>query len=504
MSGDLEALLSPRRTSGCSRGASVSPRAGASSPGGSPSSSDAPIDLLATTLLFLFPALGGALFGYDIGSSSGALVSLTSAQTAGTDWYALSSVQSGLVVSSSLFGALGGSVLALVFGDRLGRKTELLSAGALYGTAAVVCASAASYPQLIVGRVLYGVGIGFAMHAAPAYISETAPSRVRGLLISLKECAIVLGILLGYFAGYSFVGDVGGWRMIYGASGAGAALLVLGMSLIPESARWMLFAGRPREEARAALARSRGASARAEDVEREVEEMAALAGAGRQGAGVDFGPLFEPRYRAALWAGMSLMLFQQITGQPSVLYYAAQILQAVGFGTAEESTGLSVVLGLFKLIMTAVAVLYVDKAGRRPLLLGGVAALCASLFALAAAQGGLLGASGPVVALVAFLLYVGAYQISFGPISWLIVGEVFPLAVRGQAIALATLINFGSNFLVSLVLPSMQEVLGQSLTYAAFGSVAVLAVASIYLSVPETKGKSLEEIEEMMIGDKSS
>eukprot|EP00208_Stichococcus_sp_RCC1054_P003286 CAMPEP_0206138946 /NCGR_PEP_ID=MMETSP1473-20131121/4000_1 /ASSEMBLY_ACC=CAM_ASM_001109 /TAXON_ID=1461547 /ORGANISM="Stichococcus sp, Strain RCC1054" /LENGTH=518 /DNA_ID=CAMNT_0053532515 /DNA_START=301 /DNA_END=1857 /DNA_ORIENTATION=+ len=444
---------------------------------------------------FLFPALGGALFGYDIGASGGALISLTSQATAGTDWYELSSFQSGAVVSASLLGALAGSAAAFVAGNRnsLGRRKELLLASVLYGVAAVTMYSAPSYEILLAGRLLYGLGIGFAMHAAPAYIAEVVPSSVRGLLISLKEAIIVCGVLAGYVGGALLQDEVGGWRTMFGAAAIPAVLLAGGMYWLMESPRFMLLAGQPREAAMQALARARGRFGRNPVVvEAEMDDIAASVKISSEAPG-GFSALLNERNRAPLAVGCSLMLFQQITGQPSVLYYATQIFKDAGF-PANNAAQISVGLGLFKLLMTGVTVFTVDKAGRRPLLLGGVSAMAAALAALAFCQ---WAGVSPVLSVVALLIYVGAYQLSFGPISWLIVGEVFGLGVRGQATAVASLINFGSNFGVSFALPTVQKSLGQDGTYLLFCVISIVAVASIYFTVPETKGKSLEEIETM-------
>jgi sugar porter (SP) family MFS transporter len=468
------------------------------------------IDWTMTTLLFFFPALCGALFGYDIGATSGALLSMSSPTLSGTDWYNLSPLQSGLIVSLSLGGALIGSVAALLYGDQLGRKKELLLASSLYATASlIVAASPGGLPGVLSGRLLYGLGIGFAMHAAPAYIAETAPSKVRGLLISLKEAFIVGGILAGYATSYIFVNEVGGWRNMYACAAVPALLAFAGVYTLPESPRWLALSGAKVSDITDALIRtkgSKGSSSNANSnaslvVEREVEDIVqAMSNSPRaiKSSIFDLSEVLRPENRRPLAIGLSLMLFQQITGQPSVLYYAAKIFQAAGFGEAAEATGVSIILGTFKLIMTGVAVVTVDNWGRRPLLLYGVSALTASLLFLAAASSSTLGLPDGLAAwtnLGALLIYVGAYQVSFGPISWLLVGEVFPLKVRGQAIALASLTNFGSNFLVSLLLPSVQEMYGPASTYLIFSLIGMVAVVVIYKIVPETKGKSLEEIE---------
>jgi sugar porter (SP) family MFS transporter len=466
-----------------------------------------------TALLFLFPALGGLLFGYDIGASSGALLSMTSATLSGTDWYNLSSFQSGLVVSLSLGGALLGSGGALIYGDSLGRRKELLLASVLYTIGALSVAIAPSLPAVLTGRLIYGVGIGFAMHAAPAYIAETSPARVRGLLISLKEAFIVGGILAGYAIGYLFVEEVGGWRFMYGAGAPLAGILAAGMAWLPESPRWLLLSGNGASAAAIAMERTKGKYADSAAVQAEIDEIegAILASPTNRVAGAaplsafswgieSLSVVLRPQYRRPLTVGVSLMLFQQITGQPSVLYYAAKIFQDAGFATAGEATGISVVLGFFKLLMTGIAVATVDSWGRRPLLLTGITGICGSLVVLGANQAGFLPiaeTSAAWINVFALLAYVGAYQMSFGPISWLLVGEVFPLRVRGQAIALATLTNFASNFLVSLILPSLTESFGPASTYFVFAGIGVVALVTINNIVPETKGRSLEEIEKL-------
>ncbi|KAL4459129.1 hypothetical protein ABPG75_013994 [Micractinium tetrahymenae] len=486
----LLAPAGPRRARGAAGGGSGQP----------PGHDDEQVDWFMTALLFLFPAIGGLLFGFDIGATSGALLSMTSPATAGTDWYGLGAAQQGLVVSLSLAGALLGSGAALLYGDKLGRRKELLLASGLYGIGSLVVALAPGLPVVLAGRLLYGVGIGFAMHAAPAYIAETSPPRVRGLLISLKEAFIVGGILAGYAASFVFVEQVGGWRWMYGLAAAPAALLAVGMAGLPESPRWLLLSGAGPAAAATALRKAKGRAANESAVQAEVDDileaMAASPVSTANGGGAF--ELLRPRYRRPLAIGMSLMLFQQITGQPSVLYYAAKIFQAAGFAGAGEATGVSLVLGFFKLVMTGIAVATVDSWGRRPLLLYGVSGIVLSLLLLGTAQFGSLPVPPELLAwtnLGALLLYVGCYQLSFGPISWLLCGEVFPLKVRGQAIALATLTNFGSNFLVSLLLPSIQETFGQGATYFTFAAIGVAAVVTIQAIVPETKGKTLEEIE---------
>ena len=462
-----------------------------------------PINWPMALLAFIVPAVGGALFGYDIGVTSGALVSLKSAATSGAEWgVALTSLQSGTVVSSSLAGAVTGSALALTLGERIGRRAELLAAAVLYFAGAAVMATAPSLELLIVGRALYGSGIGFAMHGAPIYIAETAPPSVRGAFISAKEGFIVGGILLGYVSSAVLVEASGGWREMLGVSAIPALVLGAGMLALPDSPRWMAQAGRGAAAAGDALAVLRGAAVPRAAIDAEV---AGFTRAVDPQAAAGLGALLDPKNARALYAGLSLMLFQQITGQPSVLYYATPIMQRAGFASASAATQVAVVLGAFKLAMTGVAVLSVDRLGRRPLLLAGVSALTVALLLLAELSGPtppLTGDAGAYASAACLLLYVGAYQVSFGPIAWLIVSEVFPQDVRTAAVGVATITNFGANFGVSLLLPLLQEAAGQDGTYRVFAALGVLSVLSIALTIPETKGKTLEQIEAELSGRK--
>jgi sugar porter (SP) family MFS transporter len=459
------------------------------------------IDWRATGLAFVFPATGGLLFGWDIGATSGALASIMDPATSGTDWYALTPFQQGLVVSISLAGALVASAVAAIkLGATLGGKWELQLAACFYALGALCMGAAPTLIFLLLGRFTYGLGIGFAMHAAPMYIAETSPPSVRGLLISLKECFIVSGILLGYLGSYVINGDEGGWRTLLYSSLVFSAILAAGMLTLPNSPRWLLQRGRPTTEARTALIRLRGQKVALEVIEAELTTM--IIASEKAGVG-GVGELLRRENLRPLYIGISLVLFQQITGQPSVLYYTQQVFTAAGYNST-YSAGISAILGGFKLVMTGFAVKYVDTVGRRPLLLGGLFVMVVSTIALGTCSGTLSGGNTEKVSLsarvsvAAIFTYVGAYQVSFGPIAWLLVGEIFPQRVRSAAIGTATLTNFLSNFLVSLSLPMLLDNLGAAGTYYLFSTLGVVAAASIYLTVVETKGRSLEEIEDIM------
>ncbi|XP_008681530.1 D-xylose-proton symporter-like 3, chloroplastic isoform X1 [Zea mays] len=532
VSGAAEPLLRPAAAGGHPR-LRVRTRA-QQGDGGAAAEGDAAFSWAPVVLPFLFPALGGLLFGYDIGATSGATISVQSPDLSGTDWFSLSSLQLGLVASGSLYGALGGSLLAYRIADFLGRRIELVTAAALYILGALVTGFAPNFVALIIGRVLYGIGIGLgmicldetwtshvsltvsnkelrktamAMHGAPLYIAETSPSQIRGTLISLKELFIVLGILLGYLVGSLEIDNVGGWRYMFGFSAPLAAIMAIGMWTLPSSPRWLLLRavqGKAslednKKKAIQALRTLRGRTASekvlADDVDDTIVSIkAAYAGQEAEGNVWD---VFEGASLKAFTIGGGLVLFQQITGQPSVLYYAASILQTAGFSAASDAAKVAILIGLFKLLMTGVAVFKVDDVGRRPLLIGGVGGIALSLFLLAAYYKILN--NFPFVAVGALLLYVGAYQVSFGPISWLMVSEIFPLRTRGRGISLAVLTNFGSNALVTFAFSPLKELLGPANIFFLFGVIAVLSLVFVILVVPETKGLSLEEIESKIL-----
>uniref|UniRef100_A0A7C9FQ65 Major facilitator superfamily (MFS) profile domain-containing protein n=1 Tax=Opuntia streptacantha TaxID=393608 RepID=A0A7C9FQ65_OPUST len=386
-------------------------------------------------LPFLFPAFGGLLFGYDIGATSGAAISLQSPELSGTTWFNLSAIQLGLVVSGSLYGALFGSILVYPVADFLGRRRELIIAAILYALGGFVTAIAPNLEVLLVGRFLYGLGIGWAMHGAPLYIAETCPSQIRGTLISLKELFIVLGILLGYFVGSYQIDVVGGWRYMFGMSVPVALLMSLGMWSLPSSPRWLLLRAvqgkgslqEYKQQAIAALSRLRGRPAGDKISESQIDETlvslkSSYSDEESEGSLLE---VFQGPSLKAFIIGGGLVLFQQITGQPSVLYYAGPILQSAGFSAASDATRVSVLIGLFKLLMTGIAVFKVDDLGRKPLLIGGVSGIALSLFLLSAYYKFLGGL--PFVAVAALLLYVGSYQVPCQSICFLIWSFKFSL-----------------------------------------------------------------------------
>lgn len=466
----------------------------------SPPSDPSEYALLSVALLFSAPALGGALFGYDIGATSFAIVQIKDADLSGVSWWdavANSPALQGLIVAAVSAGALLGSAALFLFPDRIGRRTELRIGATLYvvGAALELWASSsntwsagAGLTALLAGRLIYGTGVGVTMHGAPTYLSEQSPSSIRGLLVSLKEACIVLGILLGYVVGLVFSTVSGGWGMTYGVTMVPASLVFALSFVVPESCRWLLSQGRESEALTSLKFVFLGDFAEAEfGVLKNSQEDDAE---GRPENPNDKG-IWDPSRRAPLVAGIGVIVLQQITGQPSVLSYATPIFQDFGL-----TNSASVILAVFKLVATLCTVVTVDKYGRKNLLFAGCALMLAALLVLAAvpSTSQSQGAKGAILA--AMVVYIGGYQVGFGPIGWVLISEVFPLSVRGQAVALAVQMNFLFNMVVQFVFPILQNWIGLNITFAIF---AVLTSYSIYFvktKVPETKGLSLEEIEQ--------
>eukprot|EP00667_Euglena_gracilis_P005927 EG_transcript_5969 len=443
---------------------------------------------------FAVAAIGGALFGYDIGASSSVLRLLGGSTTLGV----LDPLQLGYIASGSLFGAVLASAVLIGLGDaNLGRRTELQTAAALYLGGTVLQAAAPTLPLLLLGRVVYGLGIGTAMHVAPLYIAETSPPDLRGKLVSLKEAAIVGGIVLGFLAGPVF-SEAGDWRAVFGAAVVLGLPMLLLACAVPESSRWLVLQGRP-QEAVASLMQCQGLDEAA--ATQQVQEMVSLAATSKADRGIwtKVGQLTAtPTNRKALVIGVGLVLFQQLSGQPSVLYYANRIFEGAGLGF-EAAVG----VGVFKFLMTLVSVQLVEdpRCGRRPLLLIGTAGMALSLVGLSLlflTAGA--AAPNPTAVIASVVAFVGCYQIGFGPITWLILSEIFPLEIRSTAVSAGALANFGSNVLVALLFDFERLRFGEAILFGQFALVALLALLFESRFVPETRGLTLEQIEAQLRG----
>jgi len=427
-----------------------------------------------------FAALGGLLFGYDTGVISGALIFIRAQ-------FGLSTFQQELVVSVVLVGAAVGALSGGRLADIFGRRVMLLVTALIFVAGALVCAAAPSLNILVIGRLIVGLGIGFSTSTVPIYISEVSPPQTRGWQVSLFQLAITIGILAAYLVDYVFSGS-GGWRWMLGLAFVPGAILGLGMIRMPESPRWLAEHGRS-DRAREVLARVRGT----ENIESEwLEIQKTVAETEERGR---FSDLFGPSVRMALVIGIGLAIFQQVTGINTVIYYAPLIVQSAGISTASGAILATAGIGLVNVIMTIVAMWLIDHVGRRPLLLVGIAGMILSLGVLGFVFRMPTGGALAWLAVITLMVYVASFAISLGPIFWLLISEIYPLRVRGIAEGTAAGVNWAFNFLVSFTFLTLVEVLGPSLTFWVYALLAIASWLFSYYLVPETKGRTLEEIE---------
>ncbi len=435
--------------------------------------------------------LGGLLFGYDTAVISGAIEPLRV-------HFGLDSTLKGWAAGSALVGCIGGVLAAGPLSDRFGRRATLLVAAVLFLASALGTALPRTFTTFIVYRILGGVGVGIASMTSPIYIAELSPARLRGRMVSLNQFAIVFGMLAVYFVNYfiSLQGDAQwnaavGWRWMFGSEALPALVLLGTLLLVPESPRFLCRTGRT-ARAREILTRIGGAGHAA----REVAEIEAAL---REEGGA-FRELLRPGLRGVLVLGIVLAVLQQVTGINVFLYYAPDIFRAVAGSGTDVALLQTVVVGAVNLLFTVAAIATVDRLGRRPLMIAGTAGMGVSLAAIgAAAWGQAIGGW-----LLVFVLgYIASFALSVGPVTWVILSEIFPTPLRGRALGIATFFLWTANYLVSQSFPMMDEnpwLVARFhhgfpfFVYAAFCAVLLAVVIGF---VPETKGRSLEEIERM-------
>jgi len=433
-------------------------------------------------LIAAVAALGGLLFGFDTGVIAGAMLFIV------PDFH-LGPAEQGLVVSAVTFGALFGALAAGTSADTMGRRWTNIVAGVSFVAGAVFSAIAPNVDILIASRVLIGLAIGLTSVAAPMYIAELAHARSRGKLVSLFQLAITIGILVSYIVDRALA-PAHAWRWMLGLAFIPGALLVLGMIPLPESPRWLLKTG-AEKAARKALSLVRSP----DEVEAEVQEIRDDLAHSQPAAWTE---LLMPELRPALLVGVGLAVFQQVTGINTIIYYAPEIFQKAGLDRATTALAATIGIGVINVLSTLIAIWLVDRIGRKPLLLVGLAGMILSLVGLGAAQrfGSTLGVNPHWLAPItvgSIGLYIVCFAFSLGPVVWLMISEIFPTRARARAAAISTASNWLANFLVSVSFPLLLVLMGPSLCFL-YGAMGVAAFIFIIRYVPETKGQSLEEI----------
>jgi sugar porter (SP) family MFS transporter len=423
-------------------------------------------------------ALGGLLFGYDTGVVSGALLFLRN------EFGGLSSFQQELVTSLLLIGAMIGAFGAGRVADRIGRRPTILITAVVFVVGVLLAAFSPAFWTLLLARVVIGLAVGSASMTVPLYISEMAPPRIRGGLVSLNQLAITSGILASYLVDYGLASSAN-WRLMFGLAVIPAVILFIGILTQAESPHWLIRQGRE-DEARRVLRQVREGAIDAEVA--EVKEVAAHKVSARD--------LLARGVRPALWVGVLMAIFQQVTGINTVIYYAPTLLAGAGLGNSASLLA-NVANGVVNVGMTIVAIRLLDRTGRRPLLLTGTAGMAVGMVitGLAFVGGDQLHGATAYVAIAGLLIYTGSFAVGLGPVFWLMIAEIYPLRIRGQAMSVATIANWGANFVVTISFLTLLNAVTPRGVFFLFAFLCVVALVYFAKRVPETKQRSLQEIE---------
>lgn len=435
--------------------------------------------ILYVSLVSAIAAIAGLLFGFDTGIISGALLFI--AKT-----YPISTAMQEAIVGSVLFGAMFGSLSSGTLTDWLGRKRTMLITASLFIIGTTIATLAASVEGILIGRSIIGIAIGIGSYTAPLYIAEVAPVDMRGKLVTLNQLAITLGIFFSYIINYAFIQIDGSWRFMFAIGIIPAVLLAIGMLLLPESPRWLVKKNRIEKAIRILqkLRHSNNVLPEIHDIKNALRFKEAT-----------IKQIFSPPIRTVLFLGIMLGLIQQVTGINTIIYYAPTIFQLAGFESTTSAIAASIGIGFVNVIATVFAVFYLDRLGRRPLLFAGLFGMTISLAGLSIAFQLHLDVT-KWLAVVCTFIYIISFAISLGAILWLVVSEIFPLQVRANAMGLAVFSCWFWNFVVSSTFLSLLATLGPSLTFMMYCVLCLFSIVYCYFFVPETKGVTLEKIEE--------
>ncbi len=437
-------------------------------------------------------AIGGLLFGYDTGVISGALLYIKKDLHAGT-------FEQQAIVAVLLLGAMVGALISGFLADRISRKWTKVIAGSVYVGAAIGCALSVDVGMLIGFRFLLGLAVGTASFVSPLYISEVSPPKVRGGLVSFNQLAVVSGILLAYIVNFAFKDLANEWRWMLGVAAIPGAVLAIGMLTVPNTPRWLMMHGKD-DRARKVLERLRDG-----DQDADIDgEMRDIDEANEKERGATVKSLLRPELRPLFAIGIVLAVAQQFVGVNTVIYYAPTILSDTGMGNS-AALAATMIVGVVNLLFTIVAVMLLDRVGRRPLLITGTVGLLAALVLL-----GVYFTSSTLqhdygwIALAGLVLFMAAFAIGLGPVFWLMISEIFPVGARGKAMAVCTIANWGANFLVAQTFLTLSGAISPQGVFFLYAGLAVLSVIYFIAKVPETRGRSLEDIQGELVGAEAS
>ncbi|UJH67057.1 sugar porter family MFS transporter [Allomuricauda sp. SCSIO 65647] len=454
------------------------------------------------TVLAVIAALGGFLFGYDTAIISGT-IGFVKVQ------FDLNTVTEGWYVSSALLGTILGVAFAGVLSDKYGRKNILIASGAFFAISAIGCAISGTFDQLVMYRMLGGIGVGIASMLSPLYISEIAPAKNRGILVALYQLAITLGILVAYFANAYFLSVSTSvdfsqsskmvqkiyvtelWRVMLGSEAVPALIFLFLLFILPRSPRWLIMKGKTKK-AKTILLRfmdDDGANLEIHNVKQVLSEKS-----------ISIKKLFSGPFKQAVLIGVLLAVLSQLSGINAIIYYGPKILEEGGL-LIGEALGGQVIIGVINVLFTFVALWKIDNLGRRPLLKFGVLGIMISLITV-----GLLfyfEVGNTTVLMIFILIFIACFAFSFGPVLWVLLSEIYPLKMRGSAMSIGTMAVWIGTAFVGQMTPWFLENLKAHGTFWFFAACMVPALYLIVYVLPETKGKTLEEIENYWLSKKN-
>ncbi|KJW12463.1 sugar porter family MFS transporter [Levilactobacillus spicheri] len=431
--------------------------------------------------IYTFGALGGLLFGYDIASVSGAILFIQKQLHLGP-W------QQGWVVSSVLIGAIIGALATSKFLDKYGRRKLLIWASLIFFVGAITSGFAPDFWVLLITRVILGIGVGITSALIPAYLHELAPKSMHGAVATMFQLMVMIGILLAYILNYSFAHMYTGWRWMLGFAALPAAILFFGAIFLPESPRFLVKIGKLQDARDVLMSTNKGNTEAVDKALSEIQETAQQKTGGWK-------ELFGKGVRPALITGLGVAIFQQVIGSNSVIFYAPTIFTDVGWGVIAALLA-HIGIGVVNVLVTVVAMFLMDKVDRKKMLIFGASGMGLSLlvmYAILKFDNGSQAAA--MVSAIALTVYIAFYACTWAPVTWVLIGEVFPLNIRGLGTSLCSATNWLADMVVSLTFPMMLSSWGLDNAFLFYAVICAVSVVVVHTKFLETRGKSLEEIE---------
>lgn len=444
---------------------------------------------ISSKFIYFFGAFGGILFGYDIGVMTGALPFLQSDWNLGSDAFAI-----GMITSAVMLGAIFGGSIAGSLSDKLGRRKMILASAIVFMVGSLLSAAAprGGVLFLIISRIILGLAVGAASALVPAYMSEMSPAKLRGRLSGINQVMIVSGMLLSYIVDFLLKGlpETMAWRLMLGLAAVPAVILFIGVMALPESPRFLVKT-KKYDEAKKVLGYIRPP----EEVDGEFAQIMELSKEEEAEKEVSWSVLFSEKYRPLVIAGIGVAALQQFQGANAIFYYIPLIVEQATGHAASDALMWPIIQGVILVLGSLLFLVIADKFKRRTLLKVGGFVMGLSFILPAVLSNFVSSDTNSVLILIFLSIYVAFYSCTWAPLTWVLVGEVFPLFVRGKATGLASSFNWIGSFAVGLLFPIMTAALPQEIVFAIFGVICLIGVCFVTFMVPETRGKTLEEIE---------